>query len=169
MKPREIKMGARVRARGRAGVDGTVRERVTGAGVPSRQGRCARVEFEPGVVEVHLHWQLELLVAAPPDPTPVLAKAPTSLAPQPNMASEPAPAPASCKPPRPPAWKDDQRVGAIFLNRQPNGHFQMSLVVTCPDGTSKNPLRLSDLTMEELVQELEAAGARLARIAKEPP
>lgn len=60
-------------------------------------------------------------------------------------------------------------MGAIFLNRQPNGHFQMSLVVTCPDGTSKNPLRLSDLTMEELVQELEAAGARLARIAKEPP
>jgi len=85
------------------------------------------------------------------------------------MASQPAPAPASCRPPKKPSWKNDVRVGAIYLNQQPNGKYTLSLVHSHPEGTSTNPVRLVDLELEDLEVEMPRAANKLSAFAKARP
>lgn len=140
---------------------GTIRARTMSSGAPSPRGYHAVVDFVDGASAVLVHWQLEKQATAPLSTSTMQM---TAMAPMSPMASEPAPTPGSCKPLHP-SWKDDAKVGALYMAQHPDGRFALSLVLTQPDGTGRQILRHVDLDTETLAAELVRMGLKLAKVA----
>ncbi len=133
--------------------EGVILDRVLLDGTPSSRGRRAKVQFSEGT-DIYHHWQLTKLESA--------AVAGATLAPAPIMASETASAPATCRPPQRMPWKDDRKIAAIYLNKDPSGLYNLSLLVNGSEGTPGRVVaRLQDLPKAEVSSNLELLCSRV--------
>lgn len=76
--------------------------------------------------------------------------------------------PPRCEGPRRAAWKDNRKIGAVYVDAEPGGTVRVSLVVAQPDGTSRCEAESRGLEPVEVERAIATFAGRLARRVAAP-